>query len=284
MAEGETLSDILVAQGFPESYRLLESVIEEAVALNPHVFLIPDPDLLTTGDIITLPLNPLPPSLKLPIPVIELEYDWSGLTQPVACAVITKGSYFLEHEGSAREASDRHAVFVGDTVVTREQSVIRLQFVDGAVFSMGSSSRFVVDEYDYAEQRPESGFRSSLRVLLGAVAGISGEIGEDSRDSHRVDTPLATIGLRGTEYTLRHCEQDCGDFEGTSLAVTEGAVALTNDAGEVELNQGEFAQAQTAESLSPVMPIPDGFLDLEAEVNQLEVRLPWWQWVIDLFA
>ena len=36
--EDETLSQILVAQGFPESYVLLESINEETIILNPGIF------------------------------------------------------------------------------------------------------------------------------------------------------------------------------------------------------------------------------------------------------
>lgn len=282
--EDETLSQILVEQGFPESYQLLSPVIEETLALNPHIFFIPNPDLLTAGDELVLPVNPMPRGR--PVPVSQTEVEILGTVGPAARAVVTKGSYFLESAGKSREPSPAHSVFAGDTVVTRDSSVIRLQFVDGAVFSVGSNSRFRIDDYAYNEEpeaRTSMTFRSRLSLLLGAVSGISGEIGSDARDDYRVETPLSTIGLRGTEYTARHCEESCGDFLGSSVAVTEGAVALANAAGERELEQGEFAQARSAEELSPVLPIPDGFLDLEADPGELELVIPWWQRLINLF-
>lgn len=279
--EDETLSEILVDQGFPESYVLLEPVIEETISLNPDIFFFPNPDLLSPGDRLILPINPFPRSRPVPEPLQEIEI--LAVLEPAARVIITKGSYLVEREGLSREPFAEHGVFVGDTVVTQDASVVRLQFTDQSVFSMGSNSRFYIEDYLYAEERPENGFRASLRVLLGAVSGISGIIGSDSSDQHSITTPLSVIGLRGTEYTIRHCEIDCGSLQGTALAVTEGLVVLQNNAGEVELSEGEFVQAATADDLSPVTDIPDSFLDLEADPATIEVQFSWWQRLMNLF-
>ena len=58
--DGEILSEILMQRSFPESYALLNPIIEETIALNPDIFLIPDPDLLSPGDELVLPINPFP--------------------------------------------------------------------------------------------------------------------------------------------------------------------------------------------------------------------------------
>ncbi len=277
----ETLLQILVAQGFPESYALLEQIIEETIQLNPHVFFFPNPDLLSPGDELVLPINPFPRSCPIQFPEVEIEI--LSTVDPVARVVITKGSYVVEREGVTRDPSVANSLFVGDTLVTQAASVVRVQFIDQSVFSIGSESRFFIEDFSYPDARPESGFRASLRVLLGAVSGISGLVGSDDRDQHSITTPLSVIGLRGTEYTLRHCELNCGSLLGTSLAVTDGVVALTNAAGEAELNQGEFVQATSANEISPITDIPEGFLDLEADPAAIEVQFSWWQRLINLF-
>lgn len=277
--ENETLSEILVAQGFPESYQLLSPVVEETIDLNPHIFFIPNPDLLSPGDELILPVNPFP---RIAIQ-LETEAEILGIIEPAARVVVTKGTYLLERQGIIRNPSSENTAFVGDTVTTQDESVVRIQFTDESVFSLGSNSRFLIEEYVYAEERPVNGFRAKLHVLLGAVSGISGRIGEDESDFHSINTPISTIGLRGTEYTIRHCEEDCGDLQGTSLAVTEGAVAIANEVGEQELNENEFIQAASTDELSPVTDIPPGFLDLEADPANLEVEFTWWQRFLALF-
>lgn len=273
--EDETLSEILVAQGFPESYVLLEPIIEETISLNPEIFFFPNPDLLEPGDELTLPVNPFPRSVPVPLPETELEI--LGVVEPAARIVVTKGSYLVGRGGVSRPPTAQNTVFVGDTVETQKASVVRVLFADQSVFSMGSESRLYIEEFVYAEERPESGFRASLRVLLGAISGVSGIIGSDDRDQHSISTPISVIGLRGTEYTIRHCEFDCGSLPGTALAVTEGLVVLENDAGEAELGGGEFVQAISADALSPVTDIPEGFLDLELDPENIEVEFTWWQ-------
>ena len=217
------------------------------------------------------------------MPLAETELEILGTVEPAARVVVTSGDYLIERNGISRSPSAQNTVFVGDTVATQEASVVRLLFTDQSVFSMDSESRFYIEEFIYAEERPETGFRASLRVLLGAISGVSGIIGSDDRDQHSISTPLSVIGLRGTEYTIRHCELNCGSLLGTALAVTEGLVVLENDAGEAELSEGEFVQAIAADALSPVTDIPEGFLDLELDPAGIEVEFTWWQRLLSIF-
>ena len=151
---------------------MLSPVVEEAIDLNPHIFFIPNPDLLSPGDELILPVNPFP-RIAIQLPMPETEAEILGIIEPAARVVVTKGTYLLERQGIIRNPSSENTAFVGDTVTTQDESVVRIQFTDESVFSLGSNSRFLIEEYVYAEERPVNGFRAKLHVLLGAVSGIS---------------------------------------------------------------------------------------------------------------
>ena len=56
--------------------------------------------------------------------------------------------------------------------------------------------------------RQESAF---FRLLKGGFRAVSGLIGHTRREDYAVQTPVATIGIRGTDYEVRMCSGDCGD-------------------------------------------------------------------------
>jgi hypothetical protein len=67
-----------------------------------------------------------------------------------------------------------------------------------------------------------------------------------------MQTAVATIGIRGTDYAALYCAEDCGDPDiapGLYVGVAEGLVFVRNSAGQVDLAPGEHAfvrDAQTA--------------------------------------
>ncbi len=100
--------------------------------------------------------------------------------------------------------------------------------------------------------RPAARARSALRqttqsrsfyvLLKGGFRSITGAIGKEDKAAYRVRTPVATIGIRGTDYTAVFCSSDCtgGKRDGLYVSVAEGGVFMKNKAGMLELNPGDF--------------------------------------------
>jgi hypothetical protein len=79
------------------------------------------------------------------------------------------------------------------------------------------------------EPGPESKVLDAVRAQLRAVAGAL------TPTRHAVRVPTATIGVRGTHYTLVHCNNDCYEPRRTTLA----SLIAQSDAGSPGL--GELA-------------------------------------------
>lgn len=127
----------------------------------------------------------------------------------------------------------------GDRVMTGRDGHVELRFVDGATVVIRPATEFVVDEYRF----DASGERSFFSLVRGAVRSISGAIGKRNRDDYRLETPTATVGIRGTVFET--IETRCngggcnpGEREGLTVSVFEGRVAVANDAGTIEVPQG----------------------------------------------
>ena len=86
-------------------------------------------------------------------------------------------------------------VYLGDVVTTGDNSQLGINFIDGASFVMSSNARMTLDQYVYDPngQKKNSMFFS---LAKGAFTFLAGSIAKTG--SMKVDTPVATMGIRGT--------------------------------------------------------------------------------------
>ncbi|WP_074447729.1 VCBS domain-containing protein [Bradyrhizobium yuanmingense] len=82
----------------------------------------------------------------------------------------------------------------GDVVSTGADSTLGITFIDGTVFGLSSNARMVLNEMVYD---PNGSNNSSLLSLVaGTITFVAGETAK--RGDMKVDTPVATMGIRGT--------------------------------------------------------------------------------------
>lgn len=140
-------------------------------------------------------------------------------------------------DGSVVELVQGDAVYEGDIVVTAADGKIGLVFLDGSEFSLGGNGRMVLDEMVYD---PASGDgSSSVSLLSGTFSFISGQIAKASPDGATVNTPIATIGIRGTSGTIRFGAEEVGATEQLQVVLipdpggTVGEIIITTPGGQV---------------------------------------------------
>jgi hypothetical protein len=82
----------------------------------------------------------------------------------------------------------------GDVVATGSDSTLGVTFIDGTVFGLSSNARMVLNEMVYD---PNGSNNSSLISLVaGTISFVAGETAKHG--DMKVDTPVATMGIRGT--------------------------------------------------------------------------------------
>lgn len=136
----------------------------------------------------------------------------------------------LGANGQVRPLKKGAEVGQGDTINTADGRV-QLRFVDGAYVSLQPQSQFRIDEFRYNGQQDgsEKGFFS---LLKGGLRTITGLVGRNNKSAYQVTTTVATIGIRGTEYTI---------FYGKSVSgsVGEGEIKVCNGGGCMNVTNGE---------------------------------------------
>ena len=86
----------------------------------------------------------------------------------------------------------------GDVVQSGSDSTLSITFVDGTVFGLSSNARMVLNEMVYD---PNGSSNSSLLSLVqGTITFVAGETAKHG--DMKVDTPVATIGIRGTAVLI----------------------------------------------------------------------------------
>lgn len=173
--------------------------------------------------------------------------------QEAARILTVAGNASLERQGRAEPLAPGAGLAVGDVVAVGEQSAVQMRFSDESIVALRANTRLKIEDYSY--RRGGQPDRSLLSLLRGGLRTITGSIARDSRESYRVITPTATLGVRGTHYALVTCAGDC-ELEGGGRApdgvfggVTEGRIVIANEAGESEFGQQEYfyvASAATA--------------------------------------
>ena len=112
------------------------------------------------------------------------------------------------------------AIYPGDIVLTRASGHAHLRFIDGALMSVRPSSRLTIEAYHYDPQAPENN-RVSFTLEEGVARSISGKAAKDARENFRMNTPVAAIGVRGTDFIVQTGP------ERTRALVTEGGIVLS---------------------------------------------------------
>jgi hypothetical protein len=134
-------------------------------------------------------------------------------------------------DGRERPLSKGADIDSGDTIVTAPAAQAQVRFTDEGYVSLQPDTRFRVDEYRYTGKADgtEKGFFS---LVKGGLRAITGAIGRVHRPAYRLATPAAAIGIRGTSFTAVY-------GNGLTVTVSEGAVSVSNRAGELVLVAGQ---------------------------------------------
>lgn len=149
------------------------------------------------------------------------------VTQLQGSATVTQGT------APARGLKNGDPVFKDDLFETGPGAKLLITLTDATKLTLGADAEVVIDAFVY---NPNGGANTAaLRVTAGAMRLVAGALEKaGGPQAIQVATPVATIGIRGTDFFV---EQDGGHL---SVALFSGyRVAVTNAAGETLLRPGE---------------------------------------------
>jgi hypothetical protein len=154
----------------------------------------------------------------------------------------------------------------GDTIRVGPASNAQIRLADESIVGLRPGTLLRLDEFAYSGQADGSE-RSLFTLFKGGFRTVTGAIGRlHSRERYAVRTPTATIGIRGTHYTVVHCDNDCGGADrgsisnGTYGGVTDGRIEVVNQTGEHEFAANTFFYVAAANTAPQNLIAPPNFL------------------------
>jgi hypothetical protein len=124
----------------------------------------------------------------------------SAAENPIGNVKEVSGAAFILSDGDRRAAVLAGPVFANETLETGLDGALGVIFVDGSRLSIGSDTSLTIDEYVFVAQEEEGAFLS--RLARGTLLYVSGLIAKLSPESVAVETPVGTIGIRGTKLMV----------------------------------------------------------------------------------
>lgn len=122
-------------------------------------------------------------------------------TDPVGIIKAVNKDAFIIRNGKTHTATPGMKVIKGDLIKTGPGSSVGVIFEDDTVLSMGPKSEFAIEEFIF---RPvENKLSFVARIIRGTLSFLSGQIAKLSPGSVRLETPSATIGMRGTHVLVK---------------------------------------------------------------------------------
>ncbi len=131
----------------------------------------------------------------------------------VLTAMGTVNAQSADH--SVRSLTRRAAVYAGDRITTGNESQLQLRMKDGAVVALGANAEFVIKAYS----QKASGDKKDEAVLSLVQGGLRTITGHIDKSTYKLETPTATLGIRGTVYDVY-----VGKDGTTTVILREGAV------------------------------------------------------------
>lgn len=168
------------------------------------------------------------------------------MAQQIGIAKVVKGQMNAVGPEGSRTLSEGNAVFKGDTVSTAKSSGGSIEFTDKTVLNVGEGSKISLDQYVYNADKGSG--QVLFKMAQGTFRAVTGEIVKQNPESFKLQSPLATIGIRGTEtaHTIPLPGQGSENhlimvFDGKPVVVQPlggGAFQVLSQSGvKVEVNQ-----------------------------------------------
>lgn len=129
------------------------------------------------------------------------QFSGNAIAQQNGVMERTKGDVRIIRAGRTITAQKGSEVRARDRIEVGATGAAGFTSPDKGLYSLGPNSQMVVDEIRFNQQTQDGNI--AVRFLKGTFSAVTGLLGKIAPQKHRIQTPTATIGVRGTEYSVR---------------------------------------------------------------------------------
>lgn len=149
--------------------------------------------------------------------------------------------------GKERKLRVGDPVYVGENVRSTQQGEVVLKTEDAGVVAVRPKTEFAVTRFA-ADDKPTDGL--AVRLVSGSLRFISGWAAQTNRAGNTVETPTATVGIRGTDHETYVLSPELAlatsNKEGTYDKVNRGGTTLVVPDGSLDIEPGKVGFVRAA--------------------------------------
>ena len=148
----------------------------------------------------------------------------------------------------------------GDTITSSKVASAQIKMQDGGFIAVRPDTRLKFDSFQFSgkEGEPENSFFSLFKGGFRAVTGLIGRI---RKEDYHITTPVATIGIRGTDHeTVMVLPDNPLVAAGRAVAgvynkVNLGETSITTDKGEIHVLPNQMGFAGGRDKMPEIKPL-----------------------------
>jgi hypothetical protein len=111
------------------------------------------------------------------------------------------GDVVVLRDKSSVKAEGNMKLRQGDHILTGVNGKAGLIFEDDTVIAIGPNSSIVIDSFMFQPNEKKLSFIA--RIIRGTASYLSGQIAKLAPNNVRLETPHATVGMRGTHVLIK---------------------------------------------------------------------------------
>lgn len=168
----------------------------------------------------------------------------------------------------ARALSQASSIYLHDTLTTGPDSQAQIVFTDDTLMTFKPQSEFYINTYQFTPDKKEKSVgRYIMNLVKGGFRTITGLIAKSNPSDYQVNTPVATIGVRGTDYTVIIRES------GVYIGRNKGTPCIKSDVKNLCLDsEKKYATVASANSAPVYLNQPPAFMVEPIPVTPVNIQ------------
>jgi hypothetical protein len=163
-------------------------------------------------------------------------------------------------------------------VISTGKGKTSITFQDNTKVNVTENSKLVIDDFVYDPKSKGTG-KLAMKVALGTVRYASGSVAHENPNNVKINTPTATIAVRGTDFVMSVDEIGRSTIvlmpQCDSLGICkDGLIDVTTAGGTVTLNKPYQATVVESNRTVPPPPITIKFNPSQVNNTNLQIGTP----------
>lgn len=167
----------------------------------------------------------------------------------------------INENGVIRNLKRRDSIFNHEIIKTGSDSKVQIRFIDNALLALKANSELNIKSYLFSENDIQDN-KVIMELVAGGFRTLTGKIGKGNKEAYQVNTPSASIGIRGTLYEIQT------SLNGLQAAVWKGGISIETQQGQFDLGIGadfDFGEISSNGRFTGLLTPPNSFTPADAK-------------------